>query len=207
MASRLIYQQRTMEQALKIRMESKAQPAEASLLGDFDDLVLTSQQRIFRILLGMVRDSELAENLTQESFIKAYENRHTFRGESTVTTWLTRIAINVARDHRRNQRARFWSSLFGKPEAFDSAVALTPDRRSSQEQGMLAKESVSKVWEAAQELSHQQRAVFILRFAEEMTLEEIAEATGLKVGTVKMHLFRAVHMVRARVKNESEVTP
>jgi RNA polymerase sigma-70 factor (ECF subfamily) len=75
-----------------------------------------------------------------------------------------------------------------------------PDPRASQERVLLGREEVASVWSAVEKLPAQQRAVFVLRFVEEMSLEEIAEATSLKLGTVKTHLFRAIHAVRQQLK-------
>ncbi len=74
------------------------------------------------------------------------------------------------------------------------------DPQASPERVILGREEVAGVWAAVRKLSAQQRAVFVLRFVEEMSLEEIAEATSLKLGTVKTHLFRAVHAVRQQCK-------
>ena len=67
---------------------------------------------------------------------------------------------------------------------------------------MLAREELKAVWRAVETLSHKQRAVFLLRFVEEMSLEEIAQATRSKIGTVKIHLFRAVGAVRRKLKEQ-----
>jgi RNA polymerase sigma-70 factor (ECF subfamily) len=75
-----------------------------------------------------------------------------------------------------------------------------PDPHASQERVLLGREEVATVWSEVQKLSPQQRAIFILRFVEEMSLEEIAEVTSLKLGTVKTHLFRAVRAIRQRLK-------
>src|SRR5512141_1063058 len=84
-----------------------------SLTADhFDDLVLRSQKRIFRLLMALLRDEDAADTLTQETFLKAYKKRGTFRGESSVDTWLFRIAINLARDYQRSRRQSFWKRIF-----------------------------------------------------------------------------------------------
>jgi RNA polymerase sigma-70 factor (ECF subfamily) len=79
---------------------------------------------------------------------------------------------------------------------------FTGDGRSSPEIGVMAKEQVRAVWRAAAELPEQQRTVFLLRFVEDLDLLEIATATGLKEGTVKAHLYRALQAVRAKVSEQ-----
>ena len=75
-----------------------------------------------------------------------------------------------------------------------------PDKQRSPEALALAKEQVEAIWRAAASLSERQRTVFLLRFVEDMDLLEIAEVTGMKEGTVKSHLFRALQSVRARLE-------
>jgi RNA polymerase sigma-70 factor (ECF subfamily) len=169
-------------------------------LDDFTPLVQSHQQRIYRVLLGIVRDSDVAQTLTQECFLKAYQKRASFRGEASVGVWLLRIAVNLARDHRRSRLREFWHRLFSSSEQVAELGQNLPDPHPSQERVLLGREEVAGVWLAVEKLSPQQRAVFILRFVEEMSLEEIAEATSLKLGTVKTHLFRAVHAVRQQRK-------
>jgi RNA polymerase sigma-70 factor (ECF subfamily) len=172
---------------------------------DFDALVLAEQRRIYRVLLAMLRDSDAADSLTQECFLKAYEHRKRFRGECSMRTWLMRIAINLARDHVKNRHWQFWRKLFSEPagseEGIESADTLEPvDPHASPERSLLARERLAHVSAAVDNLPNQQRAVFVLRFLEEMSIEEIAQATSLRPGTVKTHLFRAVSAVRERVK-------
>jgi RNA polymerase sigma-70 factor (ECF subfamily) len=172
-------------------------------LDDFTSLVQAHQQRIYRVLLGMVRDRDAAQTLTQECFLKAYQKRASFRGEASVGVWLLKIAVNLARDHRRSRLREFWHRLSSSSEEAAELGQRLPDPHASQERVVLGREEVASVWSAVEELSPQQRAVFVLRFVEEMSLEEIAEATSLKVGTVKTHLFRAIRAIRQRVKGGS----
>jgi len=169
-------------------------------LDDFTPLVEAHQRRIYRVLLGMTRDPDAAQNLTQECFLKAYQKRGTFRGEASVGVWLLKIAVNLARDHRRSRLREFWDRLASSSAEVEELGQSLPDPQASPERVILGREEVSGVWAAVQKLPAQQRAVFVLRFVEEMSLEEIAEATSLKVGTVKTHLFRAVHAVRRQCK-------
>lgn len=177
--------------------------AGASVFDDFALLVRQHQQRIYRFLLGMVRDPDVAETLMQDCFVRAYRARATFRGDSSVGAWLIKIAVNLARDHRRASLREFWQRLFPSSDDFDDIAERQPDPHASPERALLAREEVARVWSAVDELSSQQRAVFVLRFVEEMSLEEIAQATSLKVGTVKSHLFRAIRTIRDRLKEGS----
>ncbi len=109
--------------------------------------------------------------------------------------------MNLARDHSKNRRQAFWSRVFGRASSNDVARAAqhVADPRSSPERELLAREELAAVWLVVDRLSRQQRAIFLLRFAEEMTLEEIAKAMELELGTVKAHLARAVGAVRQRL--------
>jgi len=169
-------------------------------LDDFTPLVQSHHQRIYRVLLGMVRDPDAAQTLTQECFLRAYQKRASFRGEANVGVWLLKIAVNLARDHRRSRLREFWHRMFSSSTGLAELGQRLPDPQASQERVLLGREEVAGVWSAVEKLSPQQRAIFILRFVEEMSLEEIAEATSLKIGTVKTHLFRAVHTIRQQYK-------
>jgi len=189
-----------METTLDIAAVEKIQAQSASL--DFELIVREHQRRIYRVLLGLVRDPELADNLTQDCFVRAYQKRSSFRGESSVSTWLISIAINLARDHARNRRAGFWRRLFSAPvEEAEIALASAADRGASPERSLMARQELDRVWAIVDELPQRQREVFLLRFAEEMPLEEIALALSRELGTVKAHLFRAVGTVRKRMRD------
>src|SRR5262249_52908564 len=137
--------------------------------------------------------------LTQDCFLKAYRARERFRGDSSVKTWLMRIAVNLARDHIANARLKFWRRARQAGVDLSAAEVWLADRRSSPEAGAAAKQQLAAIWSAVAALPEGQRTVFLLRFVEEMAILEIAAATGLREGTVKTHLFRALQAVRARV--------
>ncbi len=170
---------------------------------DFDELVRRNQKRIFRLLMSLLHDEDAADTLTQECFLKAYKKRESFRGESSVDTWLFRIAVNLARDYQRNRRQGFWKKLFADARDDEDEQPLldtVADRRSTAEAELLAQEEVEKVWLTVGRLSPNQREVFVLRFSEEMGLEEIAQTLDMEVGTVKSHLSRALTAVRKRLE-------
>jgi RNA polymerase sigma-70 factor (ECF subfamily) len=166
---------------------------------DFDRVVQFYWPRILRFVMASVRDRDAAETLTQDCFWNAYRNRKAFRGDSSLHTWLMRIAVNSVRKFARNRRLQFWRQA--ERSALDAATIRDwlPDRRITQETRALVNEQVQAVWNATTGLSDRQRTVFLLRFMEEMTVREIADATGLTENAVNVHLFRAVRAVRTRL--------
>ena len=188
-----------MERALS----SEAAPAGTNgPLDDFETLVEQHRPRIFRFLLASLRNRESAENLTQDCFVRAYKAREQFRGNSSIGTWLMQIAANLLRNHEASSRLKFWRRTLRADVDLSELGDFLPDRQMSPEQRAAAREQVERIWKAAGRLSAQQRTVFLLRFVEDMELLEIAAVTGLKEGTVKTHLFRALKTVRAELKED-----
>jgi RNA polymerase sigma-70 factor (ECF subfamily) len=173
---------------------------------EFEQIVRAHQRRVFQVVLSLVRDRDLADNLTQDCFLRAFQKRSTFRGEASVDSWLITIAINLVRDHARNRRMAFWRNIFPGVTASEteSVTIDVPDPSPSAERVLLAREQLKSVDCALIAISPQQRLVFSLRFFEEMTLEQIAATLQLEVGTVKAHLFRAVSAVRKKLKEQKE---
>lgn len=173
--------------------------AEALAAQEFVRIVETHRPQIFRFLLASTRDVDLAETLTQDCFLKAHKHWGQFRGESSAMTWLMRIALNLEKDHWRNRRLQFWRHTRTNSVDLDEASEWLPSGERSIEQKLLAREQVKKVWKVLESLSERQRAVFLMRYVEEMELSEIARAIGLSEGTVKAHLSRALTKVRGEV--------
>lgn len=172
---------------------------------DFDEIVRQNQGRIFRFLMALLRDPDAADTLTQECFLRAYRKRAGFRGDASIATWLTRIAMNLAADHCKNRRNAFWSRLLGRNRAedFEATVLAVADAQPSAERALIAGEQYAAVRTVVDELPPRQKAVFLLRFVEEMSVQEIAQATGLETGTVKSHLHRALSAVRQKASLRS----
>ena len=160
----------------------------------FEELVALHRPRIFRFALASLRDRDAADSVTQDCFLRAHRAWPQFRGDSTVQTWLTRIAINLIRDSVRSRRFQFW-----KQQA-DVADVFIPDAATSPEQRLVAKQQVAAVWKAMDRLSPGQRTVFLLHFMEEMDIGEIESATGITNATVRVHLCRAVREVRSQLR-------
>ncbi len=166
-------------------------------MAEFDNLVHMHRARIYRVLWCELRDEDAAATLTQECFLRAYQHRDSFRGESSVSTWLVRIALNLARDYLRNRRQGFWRGLFGHARTeIENASAVARDTSPSPERALMARQELAEVMRLVASLPEQQRTAFLLRFVEELSLEEIAQIMGLECGTVKSHLARAVAALR-----------
>ena len=174
--------------------------AESAASRDFTGVAEVHRPRIFRYLLSSVRDADLAETLTQECFLKAHRRWSSFRGDSSAFTWLIQIAVNLRTDFWRNRRAQFWRHTYTNSVDVNEAGNWLPDRASSPEAQAVAREQVAQVWTAVKRLKERQRTIFLLRYVEEMELREIARATGLREGTVKAHLSRALGRVRAELR-------
>lgn len=191
-----------METVLKDAARS-ALRSQAISLAEFDELVHQHQRRIYRLLYVLLRDRDEADSLTQECFLRAFQNLDRFRGECSVQTWLLRIAVNLARDHARSRKASFWKQLLGLGETKDGSDHFDfPAPGANPEQAMLARAEVQAIWKAVRDLSLQQQTVFTLRFVEELELSEIANVLNVQVGTVKTQLFRAVHAVRDTLREQ-----
>jgi RNA polymerase sigma-70 factor (ECF subfamily) len=188
-----------MEQTATTEMTAVPRDQAMLELADFDEVVRLYRPRIFRFLISSLNDRDTAESLTQDCFLRAWNARHQFRGESSLSTWLTRIAVNLMRDHLRSRRLRFWHKTRSNAVDLLEISDWVPDDRRTPEQTLLARDRVRLVWNAVGKLSPQQRTVFVLRFVEEMELDEISTTTGINLSTVKSHLYRALQIVRERM--------
>jgi len=163
----------------------------------FDEIMRQHQRRVYRVIYLLVRDADAADTLTQECFLRAYQKRASFRGECKIETWILRIAVNLVRDHGRSRRTSFWKRLVGLEDSeSDGAPRQFPAPGPSAERALLAREELQAVWNALSSLSPQQRAIFFLRYEEEMPLAEIADLLQVKVGSVKTQLARAIGKLR-----------
>lgn len=158
-------------------------------------LVERFQRKIFRVARSIVRDDMEADTITQDTFVQAYTHLARFQGRAEFETWLTRIAINRSRDALR--RRRFVSLFTLRDDGSESETLIEPvDERPDPERQLLSSQLRKAIGRAERGLSSQQKTIFRLRHYENLPLEEIAEAMGLKAGTVRAHLFRAIHKIR-----------
>jgi len=157
----------------------------------YEDTVCCHTGRLRRLCGLLLGDSQEAEEVVQEVFVKALESERRQGPPADWGPWLTRIAVNTCRDRRRAgwwQRFRRWSDQVELVPIADPG--LTP------EDAAIGAEERRRIWEAFRTLPDRQREVFVLRHLEDWSGPEIAAALGLSPGTVKRHLFRAVHRLR-----------
>jgi len=183
--------------SIESRIMDQARPA--TELDDIDGLVRTYRARILRFVTYSTGDPDLAETITQDTLLRAYRGRENFRGDCSVSTWLTGIAINVTRDHMRSVRFKFWKQVHASSLDVQEMASFLPGAESSPEHQMLAREKIAHLHEVLKELSPNQRTVFAMKFFEEIPVNEISEMLGMPVNTVRTHLHRALNAVRARM--------
>jgi RNA polymerase sigma-70 factor (ECF subfamily) len=180
----------------RLMNDSAQGSAAVSDLDDIDGLVQTYRPRVLAFAFYRLRDMDLAETVTQECFMRAFEKRHLFRGDCSVSTWLMAIVANLIRDHTRSARFRFWkmaSASAVDPKTMENHRAL---RQRSPESMLMARDDLRTVWGIVNRFSKKQRAVFVFRFVDEMRLAEIAVRAGITESTVKSHINRAVKAIR-----------
>ena len=165
----------------------------------FDVLVLKYQQKVVNIVMRYVRDQSTAMDISQETFIKAYKGLKNFRGDSAFYTWLYRIAINTAKNYLVTMNRRLPATDIDAQEAeqYDSATGL---REVGDPQGELQKDEVHQaIIKTVQQLPDDLRTAITLREIEGFSYEEIAEAMGCPIGTVRSRIFRAREAIEANI--------
>jgi RNA polymerase sigma-70 factor (ECF subfamily) len=171
----------------------------SSELEDIDALVATYWPRVLRYVSFSINDDDLAQTITQDCFLKAYNGRASFRGDCAVSTWLIAIANNLVQDQVRLKKFQFWRKAHRTSVDVQEMASFLPSAERSAETKLLATEQVEGVKAALEELSVNQRRVVLLRFFEGMNIEEIAQATGMPANTVKTHMHRGITAIRAKL--------
>jgi len=161
----------------------------------FGELVTRHQRRVWMVCRQYVGVDE-ADALAQDSLVKALSGIRKFDGRAAFSTWLTRIAINNCLDQlRRRRRAGVVDGPVDDTETIGLAVQVV-DTQVGPEDRSMQKQAIARLSARERDLPPRQREIFRLRFYAEMELEEIADALGVHVGTVKTQLHRAVHRLR-----------
>jgi RNA polymerase sigma-70 factor, ECF subfamily len=164
--------------------------AQGGNLFAFDEIVRRYQRRVYSTALRIVRRHDLADDVTQEAFLRAHRALASYDRARPFGPWICRIAANLAINHVRSPEAREEALDDG---AYDRSPAAAADGPLD---AVLEKEARRVLEDAVGQLPAEQRAVFVLRTFEDLSYKEIAEALDLSVGTVMSRLSRAREKLR-----------
>jgi RNA polymerase sigma-70 factor (ECF subfamily) len=188
----------------KLLPESARFEARVSDLEDIEELVRVHRPSVLRHAWWLLKDKDLAETVTQDCFMRAFNSRALYRGQCSVRTWLMAIATNLVRDRTRTYGFRFWRQVRSSAVDVCAMENRLPCRRQTVEAEMLTREKLRHIWATVDGLPGRQRTVFMLRFVEEMPVSEIAQTTGLNLSTVKSLLYRTLRTVRAAMAKDGQ---
>lgn len=164
--------------------------AQGGNLFAFEEIVRRYQRRVYSTALRIVRRHDLADDVTQEAFLRAHRALASYDRARPFGPWMCRIAANLAINHVRSPEAR-------EDELDEAALAARPSPAADGPLGVLLEKEARDVLEdALGQLPAEQRAVFVLRTFDDLSYKEIAEALGLEVGTVMSRLSRAREKLR-----------
>jgi RNA polymerase sigma-70 factor (ECF subfamily) len=158
---------------------------------DYDELFRTHHARVVRLCRLLLSDPDEADDVTQEVFLKLFQACEPRDREIAWGPWLTRVAVNACRDRRRSGWWKWWRE---RHEEF--VETKLPSATLSPEQQTLSDETRRGIWRCFRQLSARQQEVFALRQLEGWSTEEVAQTLGVSPGSVKRHLYRAVHHMR-----------
>lgn len=167
----------------------------------FDLLVIKYQRKLMRLVSRFVRDQAEAEDVVQDSFIKAYRALPQFRGDAAFYTWLYRIGINTAKNYlttHYNKVPTSTDSNAEEAESFDDADQL---RDNNTPESLLATKQIAATLSLAMDsLSEDLRTAITLREIENLSYEEIAEMMNCPIGTVRSRIFRARDAIAQKLR-------
>ena len=166
----------------------------------FDLLVLKYQHRVIGLIQRFVRNREEAEDVAQETFIKAYRALARFRGDSAFYTWLYRIAVNSAKNHLTAKKRRPPASDIDSQDAEQISMDSSLKDNATPESNLIRDEVQKVISEAMNGLSENLRTAIALRELDGMHYEEIAEVMDCPVGTVRSRIFRAREAIDAKLR-------
>ena len=173
----------------------------------FNELVKAYERRVFGLVFRMLNNRAEAEDLTQEVFVQVFKAIGTFRGESKLSTWIYRIAVNLCKNRAKYLRVRHAGEQ-DELEEMAERLPLSQARNANvaqvarPDEAMAGRQVEEIVRQAISEVDENFRECLILCDVEELSYEEIAEITGLPVGTVKSRIFRARAQLRELVEKK-----
>lgn len=170
----------------------------------FDEMVTRYWDRIYSMVNQLLRNSQDAEEVTQDAFIRAHRGLVNFRGDSAFSTWLYQIATNLARNRYWYwwRRKRDQSVSIDAPLSADNSTTLAdliPAEVETPDDITVTQEFIARIGQGMERLSPKHREILILRNIKNLSYEEIAVILGISVGTVKSRIARARESLRAKL--------
>ncbi|MGQ1945567.1 RNA polymerase sigma factor [Geofilum sp. OHC36d9] len=166
----------------------------------FGLLVKKYQQKVFQSSMGFLHDEDEAADLTQDIFIKVYQQLDKFKGQSSFSTWLFRICVNMGTNHLRKQKIR----QFIRPE--NGAIMIHSQSPNRTDGDLLKLEQKKIIRQALRKLKASQRKAIILSHYQELTNAQLAEVMGLTLKAAESLLFRARTRLQEILKREFKTT-
>jgi RNA polymerase sigma-70 factor, ECF subfamily len=166
------------------------------------ELVSEHQRMVYQLSLNLLGDHNEALDLSQEVFLRVFRTIHSFRGQSTLRTWIYRIVVNQARNRQRWWRRRYKSQQVSLDEHLRDHGDL-PERSDSDSPDRLLgnKELAARIHAALDALPFDQKSALVLREIDGLSYEEIGYSLGVAVGTVKSRLARAREALRGQLRD------
>lgn len=155
------------------------------------------KERLFRLALAQLQNSSDAEDAVQEAFIKAERNAQNFRSEASEYTWVVRILINHCHDMQRKIARRQRLEIAG--EALESKGTQIADTRMNPLQNIELSETSRHLMAAVNALAERYKGLILMRYFEDMSYEEIAQAEGINLGTVKSRMNQAKVLLKQQL--------
>ncbi|WP_312046286.1 sigma-70 family RNA polymerase sigma factor [Anaerotignum sp.] len=168
----------------------------------FERLVEQHEKIVYNVTLRMMNHSEDAKDISQEVWIKAYRSIENFDERSAFSTWIYRIAVNTCIDEMRKRKGKQCFSLDNELEDDEGSWKQEiADNGDTPEESLMRKEMKSEIVTALETISEDYKTVFVLRDMQGLSYEEIAEITGLALGTVKSRISRARNNLKEEILN------
>jgi RNA polymerase sigma-70 factor (ECF subfamily) len=166
---------------------------------EFEHLLHNETDSLLRLAFRLLGNQADAQDLVQESLLKAHQSLASFRGEASLKSWVYRIVVNQGlKKLRRRKLVKKVADWIRPHQGSNNTDFLSWGnyQTADPEESASLKQQVFKLQSALEKLSPRQRAVFTLRYLQEYSIADIAQIMGISPGTVKTHLVRAVHQVR-----------
>lgn len=179
---------------------------EAARRGDhraFEALVLKYQARIFRLIQRLISGADVVDDLAQEVFIRAYRSLGDFKGESSLYTWLYKIALNICRNHYRSRGRR---PAYTELDEADGSTGLAAAGGSPEDE-VFRREFWEQLQQGLGDLPAEQREAVVFCDLEGMSYEEMATVLGVPIGTVRSRIFRGRRALQERLAVYQSGTP